>query len=763
MPHPIDYNGGQDDDRIRSIDVVHIEPSIREGLHLVSSLYGKEASAPIRRFSPVNTNPPRITGDTQIPNNLTCQTGQWTGSPTPLFDFQWMANGVDIPGATEQTWMSTLDYDGQDITCEVRGYNYQGQAYAITDPVRITLLEPVEVMEYEGFVISGLNSGTTELFNADERTVITSGVSALDRMDVVRSVAYFSTGTSGPTRNDVNAMNVSFIQALGGDQMMEVIDAGTIGVVTYTDAQPLVESVPQLMGIKNNGAELGTLGWDFQNAIWYTDSVSANEGVMCFWGGEDVDAGQLNIPYSYIWQDVPIESVWEADVDAGTCFLNLWWAQLSLSGSDMANMRCEFFDVNMISLGVNGGPGLWGSPSGVWFGREFEVAIPPNTRFVRVVAEFNLILGENINAYIDSIRPYIRKGVKIVSRDFGPAFEKWRLRFVLSNTWPGVALSEIEFRNGIGGADLATGGSPIFGSAGLGVANADFAFDDLRSTGYWAGSENAVAEGTSWVGYDMGTPVKPREIDITARLGDSEALQMGREFYLEGSDDGLNWTPVQRYLDVQIGTFTSGQQKQFEVWDGPFDYWTTYAGGSYLYDRDNFGSDDHRQKGNVYLSTARQNITHVRALTYSPGVDNNWQFQIAVVKIDPRKSNNNYAVGFISEVHEVVTLDNLAVDSNYIWSGEVALSTPMELEVGEYWAIIAMDTLGNPNEPDGVEARIPWIDSWNGLPSAYTGRPLNQFIDSWLTQDTDFVIGNSNNSGINVHLYWAVDYRGEVF
>ena len=49
MPWPNPYNGGQDNDLTRSIDNVHIEPSIREGLFLVSSLYGKDASRPLRQ------------------------------------------------------------------------------------------------------------------------------------------------------------------------------------------------------------------------------------------------------------------------------------------------------------------------------------------------------------------------------------------------------------------------------------------------------------------------------------------------------------------------------------------------------------------------------------------------------------------------------------------------------------------------------------------------------------------------------------------
>ena len=157
MPWPLLYNGGQDDDRTRSIDNVHIEPSIREGVHLVPSLYGKDASRPLYRFTVTNIVPPFITGDSKIPNVLTCNLGQWAGSPTPLFDFQWMSNGADIPGAKSQTWLSDIAYDNTVITCEVRGYNFLGEVYALTsNSIAISIIEPIEIGRMDFFTMSGL-------------------------------------------------------------------------------------------------------------------------------------------------------------------------------------------------------------------------------------------------------------------------------------------------------------------------------------------------------------------------------------------------------------------------------------------------------------------------------------------------------------------------------------------------------------------------------------------------------------------------------
>jgi len=66
------------------------------------------------------TGTPVITGDEEIGDTLTAATGTWT--PTPdSFSYQWKRDGVDIPEATDATYVLTADDMGTEITVEVTG------------------------------------------------------------------------------------------------------------------------------------------------------------------------------------------------------------------------------------------------------------------------------------------------------------------------------------------------------------------------------------------------------------------------------------------------------------------------------------------------------------------------------------------------------------------------------------------------------------------------------------------------------------------
>ena len=763
MPHPLLYTWNQDDDRTRAVDVVHIEPSIREGVHLVSSIYGPDASAPIYRFPPVNTTAPWIRGPSLIPNILTCEVGQWAGSPAPQFAFQWMADGVDIPGANSQTWLSTIEYDQQMITCEVRGFSYMGQAYAMTPDFYITRIEPIEILDQELFAVSGIQPGAG-MNTYSERTNIITGVSSEDRSDVVRSVSYYLTGFSAEDRNDLNDMKLHYLTGLHQDDTLTMLDAPAINIINYEYADNLIESVPVAMNLKNFNAELGLAGWVMFGAV----SLVINymyDGNISWNGGTNVHADGSNIPYSYMHQDVPIEETWIVDVDAGTTNLELYWYQFSLNDFDQANIKVEFYDNTMLTLGSNAGPGLWAAPSLSWFYREFHISIPANTRFVRIIPEFNLQAGNNNDAGVDQIQMFIRKGDRLVSRSYGPSFEQWRIRFTLANTWSGTGLSELEFRATSGGADLCTGGTPLFGSAGLGVSDADFAFDDLRNTGYWAGEENAVTKGTAWIGYDMETPVRTQEINITARLG-SDSLQVGREFYLEGSDDGIRWTRVQRFKSELVGAaYTSGQQKNIPVAFGTFDYFTEYFdGGSYSYDRGS-ANDNFRQKGIIFIAETRLNISHLRAMTRNQAGTYNYKIQL--FRINQNKTGNNGTIGMISEILEdIAVVSETATPNSFTWK-EFECSEVHEFEVGDMFVIRFVDIDAATNGEDTNEGRLAFISDLNGQPSRYLLQKVATNFANWNRGVDAIKIGDVNASAPNddniSDFNWALDFKGSVF
>ena len=54
----------------------------------------------------VNTAPPTLVGTPQVGAPLSATPGTWSGAPT-AYTYQWLANGVDIPGATAATYTPT--------------------------------------------------------------------------------------------------------------------------------------------------------------------------------------------------------------------------------------------------------------------------------------------------------------------------------------------------------------------------------------------------------------------------------------------------------------------------------------------------------------------------------------------------------------------------------------------------------------------------------------------------------------------------------
>lgn len=78
---------------------------------------------------PVPLTLPVITGDNEIPNTLTATPGTWTGAPT--LAYQWIRNGVDIPGETGLTYDTEAADNGAVIT--VREYDSTGTGTQISD------------------------------------------------------------------------------------------------------------------------------------------------------------------------------------------------------------------------------------------------------------------------------------------------------------------------------------------------------------------------------------------------------------------------------------------------------------------------------------------------------------------------------------------------------------------------------------------------------------------------------------------------------
>mgnify|MGYP000498260126 CR=1 FL=1 len=726
MPLPDNYIGTQNDDQTRSIDAVPIEPSIREGRFLVSSLYGPNTSVPLTRYPPVNTAIPEITGDFVIPNILRCEPGQWDASPSPDFAFQWMSDGNDIPGATSQTWLSDLAYDETNITCEVRAYSTYGEGYAWTDDFYITRIEPVEANDLDMAIISGMGSEKF-LTNQIQRTMIVSGVGAEDSQAVMRSVSYFLTGSGAEDRLDINSTYYYVLNGLGTEKQV-LNRTNDIAVISSDVGIPLVESEPQLIRLRNPGAEMGMEGWDVFGTI-QSEYGSTYEWERFFYGGDN--ALNTNVPYSYMTQEVLMDSAWFDDIDAGTCYYLCSWYQGSYEGSDQGNVSVEFYSDADVFLGSEAGPGLWGAPN-YWFLRSMdEVQIPIGTRKIKVVVEFNLIAGNNNDGRIDYILTQIRKGDPFNIRDFGPTFSKWRLRFTSVGSYSGGGLQELEFRDGIGGTDLATGGSTLFGSLGIG-GDVNYIFDDIRGNGgYWAGAENSIVGGTSWVGYDFGSDIKPAEIDITARQGTS-ANQLPKSFILEGSDDGARWIPVQEYTDYPIPTY--GQQMQFEVLDGVQPKMIDDVAVPAFQN----SSSVERMKGNMFRAKTRMEITDLCMNLKSSAIDT----EIALCLFDYQFSGGH--------VLKVVETQDVTYTTANTWQ-DVPI-TPFKMEVGQLFMVLVLDK----TTPSGVSAH-----RFNANADTFKGHLLADFLQTWRSNHTSVFV--TMNGSLSTASPYLIDFKSTVY
>lgn len=100
---------------------------------------------------PVNTVLPVVSGATTIGALLTTTDGTWTGTPAPTFTYQWKRNGVNIGGATNNTYTIVNADNGTTLTAEVTATNVAGVSSATSAGTAISNLPANTVLP----VISG--------------------------------------------------------------------------------------------------------------------------------------------------------------------------------------------------------------------------------------------------------------------------------------------------------------------------------------------------------------------------------------------------------------------------------------------------------------------------------------------------------------------------------------------------------------------------------------------------------------------------------
>ncbi|MDQ3024166.1 MAG: hypothetical protein M3R04_07275, partial [bacterium] len=95
--------------------------------------------------APANTSLPTISGTAMEGNTLTGANGTWTGSPTG-YAYQWRANGVNITGASNPTYVLTAADVGKTITFRVTATNAGGSTVATSASTAAVTAAPVPTL-----------------------------------------------------------------------------------------------------------------------------------------------------------------------------------------------------------------------------------------------------------------------------------------------------------------------------------------------------------------------------------------------------------------------------------------------------------------------------------------------------------------------------------------------------------------------------------------------------------------------------------------
>ena len=157
------------------------------------------ASAPV----PVNSVAPAVTGTGTVGQTLSTDNGTWTNSPTG-YAYQWRRGGVDISGATANTYALVSADAGTSVTCRVAATNAGGTATAISNAIAVAGSAAVTYLDHTF-------TGTT---GADLATIAPTTGGAWSAFSVPggAGVLRVNTTNAGALYNDAIA-NVAYINA----------------------------------------------------------------------------------------------------------------------------------------------------------------------------------------------------------------------------------------------------------------------------------------------------------------------------------------------------------------------------------------------------------------------------------------------------------------------------------------------------------------------------------------------------------------------
>jgi hypothetical protein len=161
---------------------------------------------PTGGLAPFNTIAPSATGTVAVGNLLSCTSGTWTSTTTVTYSYQWQRNGVDISGATANTYTCVNADLGANLTCVVTAANQYGVSYSRSN--QLTSISNNGTVVYDttmgnavdvnGFTDLPLRSGATYYFvNASTGNDSNTGLSNAQALATVTAAMNKVTDLNG--------------------------------------------------------------------------------------------------------------------------------------------------------------------------------------------------------------------------------------------------------------------------------------------------------------------------------------------------------------------------------------------------------------------------------------------------------------------------------------------------------------------------------------------------------------------------------------
>ena len=142
---------------------------------------------------PEPVEPPSVTGEPQVGEQLTCNPGLWRGKPSPTLTYQWLINDQPVPGATEDTFVPEQESLGANISCEVIATNSEGsvEAWSENAPQIVPrTVKKLEVLYAPPFVKEGPKPPTAAQILAALQEQLSAALKGAHRRGLLKHGSY---------------------------------------------------------------------------------------------------------------------------------------------------------------------------------------------------------------------------------------------------------------------------------------------------------------------------------------------------------------------------------------------------------------------------------------------------------------------------------------------------------------------------------------------------------------------------------------------